>query len=156
MLKPHHFLIALLLVLILPAAALADGFGFGWQYTGPVSGFSLKLPMDKYLMLQPMLSLSLQDKTSGNVGHASYGIRALMNLPVLGPIHPYLGVGLGRSTQYVEGQAQVNQGYQGFAGAEYAFGGLRPSVEIALGQMQHPDGSSFLGTMYNFGLHYYF
>ena len=142
--------------MILPAAALADGFGFGWQYTGPASGFSLRLPLDRYLAVQPMLSLSLHNQGDGTSGHVNYGIRGLLNLPALGPIHPYVGAGLGRSDSIAGGNTRTAQGYQAFLGLEYQLSSLRPSFEVALGQVARSDGTMYLGTMFNFGLHYYF
>ena len=144
MLKPYHFLIALLLVIILPAAALADGFGFGWQYTGPASGFSLKLPLDRYLAVQPMLSLSLRNQGDGSIGHINYGLRGLLNLPALGPIHPYVGAGLGRSSSFANDDSQMTQGYQAFLGLEYQLSSLRPSFEVALGQVARSNGTMYL------------
>lgn len=142
--------------MILPAAALADGFGFGWQYTGPASGFSLRLPLDRYLAVQPMLSLSLRNQGEGTSGHINYGIRGLLNLPALGPIHPYVGAGLGRSKSFAGDNSRTTQGYQMFLGLEYQLSSLRPSFEVALGQVERSDGTMYLGTMLNFGLHYYF
>jgi len=139
-----------------PAAALADGFGFGWQYTGPASGFSLRLPLDRNLAIQPLLSLSMQDRADGAAGHAIYGLRALVNLPALGPVHPYLGAGIGRSSRFGNGQTEIAQGGQAFLGLEYQGSSLRPSFEVGVGYLNRPDGVSYLGTMLNFGLHYYF
>lgn len=156
LLKPRHFIIALFLALLLPAPSSASGFGFGWQYTGPASGFSLRLPLDRYLAVQPMLSLALQDQADMTVGHAAYGLRGLMNLPALGPVHPYLGAGLGRSHRFENGESRVVQGYQAFIGMEYQASNLQPSFEVALGRVDRSDGSMYLGTMFNFGVHYYF
>jgi len=156
LLKPHHFLVALLLIVLLPAAALAGSFGFGWQYTGPASGFSLRLPLDRYLAVQPMLSLSLHNQGDSTSGHINYGLRGLLNLPALGPIHPYVGAGLGRSNSFANDKSHTTQGYQTFLGLEYQLSSLRPSFEVALGQVGRSDGTMYLGTMFNFGLHYYF
>ena len=156
MLRSRPIIFALLLAVLLPAAASAEGFGFGWQYTGPATGFSLRLPLDRYLAVQPIIALSIRNHESGTAGRAAYGLRALMNLPVLGPIHPYLGAGIGRTNLFDGGQSRITQGYQGFIGLEYQLSSLRPSLEVALGRVDRSDGSSYLGTMFNLGLHYYF
>lgn len=154
--KTTQMLAAALVLFLIPSAALAEGFGLGWQHTGPASGLSLKLPLDRYLVIQPMLSLSVKDQPDGALGHTSYGLRTIMRLPSLGSLHPYTGVGAGRSTRYEDGERLVNQGFQGFVGLEIDFNGFRPSVEMALGRVGRSDGTGFTGTMYNFGLHYYF
>ncbi|MGE5530262.1 MAG: hypothetical protein ACM3X6_14140 [Patescibacteria group bacterium] len=157
MLRPRHFIIAFMLTLLLPGAAAADNMiSLGWQHTGPASGFSLKIPIDDFLAVQPMLTLSLQDRGDGLGGHATYGVRGFLNLPVLGPFHPYVGAGIGRSDRLEGGQSQAIQGYQAFLGAEYDLGHLRPSLEVALGRLDKPGGAMYVGTMFNFGLHYSF
>ena len=157
MFKKQHIIIALILLIMLPTAAAADNsISLGWQHSGEVSGFSVKVPLDNYLTVQPILSISMQDKGDGLGGHASYGLRGLLSLPVLGPLHPYVGAGIGRSDRLKNGVSQVTQGYAAFLGSEFDLGHLRPSAEVAFGRLDRSGGSMYLGTMINFGLNYSF
>ena len=137
-------------------------YAFGWQFSRPTSGLSVKIPLQEQYYIQPIFALSLSDQNEATDGYFSFGVRGIWDLPTRDDLHPYAGVAWGYAEDF-NGKNVKNstvskaaRGFQSFFGVEYQKFLLRPAVEIGLGSFRNNDGSYFAGVTYNFSLLYYF
>lgn len=136
----------------------------GWQFTKAGNGFSIKIPVQDYYYIQPLLAFSMSDEPGAGTaeGHFALGLRGIRQLPARGNFQPYAGFGWGHSEVFSGTNlfsaviTKGSTGYEAFLGVEYQKYIIRPTLEIGLGSYNRADGSYYAGTTFNFGLMYSF
>lgn len=146
--------------LVCSAGPAGRDFAFGWQFSRPATGFSLKIPYQKDFFLQPILAVSLNKNDTFTTSHCALGLRGIYNLPKRQDFLPYAGVSLGYSQDYKRtadsSDANGNTAFEAFFGVEYQRYLLRPSLEIGIGGLRKTNGSFYAGVIYNVSVMYYF
>lgn len=161
------FLLPVLSLLVTSSCLASDldgrrNYAIGWQISKPASGFSVKIPIQDDYYIQPIFSITMNDKNSNITGHYAVGVRGIYDLSSQQDFLPYIGVDLGYSEGYQgtsSAAATINQGGTGceaFFGIEYQKYLVRPALEIGLGSYKRYDGSFWAGVVYNVSLQYYF
>ncbi len=166
--KTASILLCALLIGLLAGVCRAESalgrrdYAFGWQFSRPTNGLSLKIPIQEQYYIQPICALSLSGKSEETDGYFTFGIRGIWDLPTRNDLHPYAGVAWGYAEDFDGSNvrnskvSKAARGFQSFFGVEYEKFVLRPAVEIGLGSFRNNDGSYFAGVTYNFSLLYYF
>lgn len=161
-------MLSLLLICIFTGVCVAEtsqnrrDYAFGWQFSRPTSGLSLKIPFQEQYYIQPVFAMSLSDRSGSADGYVSFGLRGILDLPTRNDLHPYAGVAWGYSKDFIEKSVAQStklksaRGFQSFFGVEYQKYLLRPAFEIGLGSFRNNDDSYFAGVTYNLSLLYYF
>ncbi len=166
--KQLTIIISLLLLFVINISCFASDdlnrreYAFGWQFSRPANGFSVKIPIKEDYYLQPIFAVSMAEKDNSTQGHYALGLRGIYHLPIQEDFQPYVGVALGYSENF-EGtsfkDSSVNNGgtgYEAFFGVEYQKYLIRPALEIGLGGFNKFDHTHFAGLIANFSVMYYF
>jgi hypothetical protein len=138
-----------------------SGYTIGWQYSRPVNGLSVKIPINQDYILQPVVSFYDSEDDHLADGRYSTGLRLLTNLPKRGDFHPYAGISAGHFKTYqitddLTTKSISGNGYEAFFGVEYQKYMIRPSLEIGMGSYIKKDGDYYAGLSINAGLAYFF
>ncbi|HOP75115.1 MAG TPA: hypothetical protein PLC07_08715 [Bacillota bacterium] len=136
-------------------------YSVGWQYSRPMYGLAVKIPVSEGYFIQPVLSFNTSEDNTSSKGWYSAGLRAFINLPKREDFQPYTGIGAGhykqyRETNHVSTDSSSSNSYEAFIGFEYQKYVIRPSVEIAMGSYTKKNGDHFGGFSLNVGLAYSF
>ena len=133
-------------------------YSFGWQYSKPASGLSVKIPIKTKYYLQPVVSFNLNEAENSTSGRYSLGLRGIYELSLHSELQSYAGIGIGHRQYYGSNQNEVlaNNGYEAFFGIEYQKYIIRPALEISMGYYNQSQSVSRAGLSFNFSLLYYF
>ncbi|HOJ76743.1 MAG TPA: hypothetical protein PL158_01425 [Bacillota bacterium] len=133
-------------------------YSFGWQYSKPASGLSVKIPIKTKYYLQPVVAFNLSEAENGTSGRYSLGLRGIYELSLHSELQSYAGIGIGHRQYYGSNQNEVlaNNGYEAFFGIEYQKYIIRPALEISMGYYNQSQSVSRAGLSFNFSLLYYF
>lgn len=139
----------------------AKDYSIGWQYSRPMNGLSVKIPISEEYFIQPVVSFNTSEDNTLSKGWYSAGLRAFVNLPKREDFQPYTGIGAGhykryRETNHVRTDSLSSNSYEVFIGFEYQEYVIRPSLEIAMGSYTKKNGDHFGGFSLNVGLVYTF
>lgn len=160
--------LALLLLLTLSLKCMAASgdlnrreWGFGWQFSQPAGGLSVRCPIEKDYYLQPILLVNINDRNGTVDEEIAYGLRGIYNLPPQGDFRPYTGIGIGynKKTNGTVGETarfRGGSGFEAFFGIEYIKYVVRPTIDIAIGGFNRIDGGYDAGITCNLSLMYYF
>jgi hypothetical protein len=138
-----------------------EGYTFGWQYSRPVNGISVKVPIYQDYFLQPVVSLNISEDDHLADGRYSAGLRFFANLPERGDFQPYAGISAGhfktyQKTDELTTESISGNGYEAFFGVEYQKYIIRPSIEIGMGSYIKKNGDYYAGLSVNAGVAYFF
>ncbi len=136
-------------------------YSIGWQYSRPMNGLTVKIPVSERYFIQPVLSFNTSEDDTLSKGWYSAGLRAFVYLPEREDFQPYTGIGAGHYKRFREANHILTDSfsansYEAFIGFEYQKYVIRPSVEIAMGSYTKKNGDHFGGFSLNVGLVYTF